>query len=119
MTHPTTLAIAELKRVLAAADKADAMRKLGGDPTIPATSAAFGADIEGGPAVVVLGNGKRVDGVLYRRVKRDVMAQFKPCRVTASCRSRRYAHLNFGHLWTTLTNSKRADASCTWSATKK
>lgn len=101
MTHPTTLAMAEIKRALALAGKAEAMRKLGVDPTIPATvttAAAFGSDVDTGPAWVALGDGKHVEGVLYRRVKRDVMAQIQPCRMTASCRSRRYARLNFGHL---------------------
>jgi len=75
MTHPTTLAMAEIKRALALADKADSISKLGGEPRIPTTSAAFGADIEGGPAWVALGDGKHVDGVLYRRVKRNVITQ--------------------------------------------
>jgi hypothetical protein len=76
MAHPTTLAMAELKRVLASANKTDSMRKLGSAPTIPATvttAAAFGADVDAGPAWVALGNGKHVDGILFRRVKREVM----------------------------------------------
>lgn len=39
------------------------------------TAVAFDADIDAGPAWILLGNGKHVDGVLYRRVKHDVVAQ--------------------------------------------
>ncbi|KQV51891.1 hypothetical protein [Duganella sp. Root336D2] len=79
MTHPTTLAMIELKRALASASSTpDTTRKYGGDPTILTTvtpAAAFDADILDGPAWIAVVDGKHVDGVLYRRVKRDVMAQ--------------------------------------------
>jgi hypothetical protein len=78
MTHPTTLAMAEIKRALASANKADAMRRHGGDPVIPTTATpatAFSDDIVGGPPWVVLADGKFMDGVLYRRVKRDALAR--------------------------------------------
>jgi len=62
MTHPTTLAMAEIKRALTLTN-----------PTTATPVLAYGAGIDDGPAWVALGNGKHVDGVLYRRVKRDVM----------------------------------------------
>lgn len=70
MKHPTTLAVAEIKRALIRASSTN--REI---PTTAMPAAASGAGIESGPAWVLLADGKHADGVLYRRVKRDVMAQ--------------------------------------------
>jgi hypothetical protein len=59
-----TQAKAEIKRALALANL-----------TTVTPVAPYGADIDEGPAWVVLENGKHVNGVLYRRVKREVMGR--------------------------------------------
>lgn len=110
MTHPTTLATGEIKRALASANRAETMRKSGGDPTMPTTATparAYDADIEAGPAWVALGNGKHVDGILYRRVKRDVMAQIPSLKIGGILPVKKICSREF---WEALDNGEKQQA---------
>nr|WP_315214329.1 hypothetical protein [uncultured Duganella sp.] len=104
MTHETTLAMAELKRELISANKTDALRKHSDDPT---DGAAFSDGIETGPTWVVLADGKFMDGVLYRRVKRDVLARIPSLSVGQFLQIKKICSLEF---WDSLENADRQRA---------
>jgi hypothetical protein len=64
MTHPTTQAMAEIKRALALASR-----------TAATLTDANSAPVDHGPAWVALEGGQYMDGPLYRRVKIEVLAR--------------------------------------------